>query len=159
MDKVNPTVVPFPARPELTPDERRSLRCLVGMVIPASQTYQVPGADDDRIFRDIETSLGRDADGVRAALARLDALGKGVFGDLTPAARDAAVKAFREQSPALATVIEEVTVRCYYRDDRVMQSIGMEPRPPFPKGFEVEPGDLSLLDPVRARPPIWREVP
>lgn len=159
MNTVTPTVIPFPPRPELTSDESRSLCCLVGMVIPASEAYQVPGADDDRIFRDIQSSLGRDADAVRSALARLNELGGGVFADLSPTARDVAVTAFRESSPALAAVIEEVTVRCYYRDDRVMRAIGMEPRPPFPKGYEVEPGDLSLLDPVRARQKIWRDVP
>ena len=53
-------------------------------------------------------------------------------------------------------MIEAVTARCYYRDDRVMASIGIEVRPPFPEGYAVEEGDLSLLDPVRARGPIWR---
>jgi len=47
---------------------------------------------------------------------------------------------------------------CYYRDDRVMRSLGLEPRSPFPKGHVVEQGDWSLLDPVKARPPIWRKV-
>jgi hypothetical protein len=32
-------------------------------------------------------------------------------------------------------------------------------RAPFPKGFELEAGDLSLLDPVRARPKVYRDVP
>jgi hypothetical protein len=32
----------------------------------------------------------------------------------------------------------------------------MEARPPFPQGFSVEQGDWSLLDPVRARAPMWR---
>jgi len=40
----------------------------------------------------------------------------------------------------------------------VMHSLGQEPRPPFPKGHVVEQGDLALLEPVRARPPIWRKV-
>ena len=48
-------------------------------------------------------------------------------------------------------------VQCYYRDDRVMRSLGMEARAPFPKGFEVPAGDYGLLDPVRARGPIWRD--
>jgi hypothetical protein len=39
-----------------------------------------------------------------------------------------------------------------------MQSLGLEPRPPFPKGHVVEQGDWSLLDPVRARPPMYRGV-
>ena len=63
---------------------------------------------------------------------------------------------FRADEPELAGVMEAVTARCYYRDDRVMASIGIEIRPPFPEGYEVEAGDLSLLDPVRARGPIWR---
>ena len=39
-----------------------------------------------------------------------------------------------------------------------MRSLEMEARAPFPKGFEVEAGDWSLLDPVRARSPIWRDA-
>jgi hypothetical protein len=47
---------------------------------------------------------------------------------------------------------------CYYQDDQVVVALGMEARPPFPKGNVVEPGDLSLLDPVRARKQIYRDV-
>ena len=60
---------------------------------------------------------------------------------------------------SLADVLMAVTVRCYYGDDRVMRSFGMEPRAPYPQGHEVEQGDWSLLEPVRARGPIWRGVP
>ena len=56
-------------------------------------------------------------------------------------------------------MLELAVSRCYYRDDRVMRSIGMELRPPFPRGFDVAPGDWSLLDPVRARGRIWRDAP
>jgi hypothetical protein len=42
-------------------------------------------------------------------------------------------------------------------DDRVMRSLGMEPRPPFPEGFEMGQGDWSLLDPVRARAKLYRD--
>ena len=31
-------------------------------------------------------------------------------------------------------------------------------RPPFPKGFDVEQGDWSLLDPVKRRGTIYRPV-
>jgi hypothetical protein len=54
--------------------------------------------------------------------------------------------------------LTRIILQCYYRDDRVMRSLGMEPRPLFPKGFEVEQGDWSLLDPVRARPTLYRDV-
>ena len=88
----------------LTESEIPDLRCLAGMIIPASAKYGVPGADDETIFSDIVNSIGRD------------------------------------------------------RDDRVMVSLGLEPRPPFPEGHVLEQGDWSLLDPVRSRRPFWRQV-
>ena len=51
-----------------------------------------------------------------------------------------------------------IIAQCYYRDDRVMRSLEMEPRSPFPQGFEVEQGDWSLLDPVKRRGRIYRQV-
>ena len=50
------------------------------------------------------------------------------------------------------------TVTCYYQDDRVLAAIGLEARPPFPKGYDVPAGDLSLLEPVRRRGSIVREA-
>lgn len=40
----------------------------------------------------------------------------------------------------------------------VLRSLDMEPRPPFPKGFAVEQGDWSLLEPVKRRGRLYREV-
>jgi hypothetical protein len=39
-----------------------------------------------------------------------------------------------------------------------MIALGIEARPPFPKGNEVTSGDLSLLNPVRERKQIYRDV-
>ena len=61
------------------------------------------------------------------------------------------------ERPALAT-LRRVILQCYYRDDRVVRALGREARPPFPKGNVLEQGDWSLLDPVRARPKMWRDV-
>ena len=55
-------------------------------------------------------------------------------------------------------VLTRIVLLCYYRDDRVMVSLGLEVRPPFPKGHVVEQGDWSLLDPVRSRRPFWRSA-
>jgi hypothetical protein len=56
-------------------------------------------------------------------------------------------------------VIVALVAQRYYRDDRVMRSLGMEARPPFPLGFELQDGDWSLLDPVRARRLLYRDIP
>jgi hypothetical protein len=59
---------------ELTQAEIESLRRLAGVMLPSSQAYRVPGADDPVIFADIIRSLGRDAKDVRKALAMLQAM-------------------------------------------------------------------------------------
>jgi hypothetical protein len=45
----------------------------------------------------------------------------------------------------------------YYQNGRVMEALGLEPRPPHPAGYEMEPGDLTLLEAVRRRPRMYRE--
>jgi len=143
----------------LSADQRGSLRCLAEMIIPASAEYGVPSAGDAVIFADILRSLGRDAEHVVAVLRTLDALAGGVFADLDAARRESVAARLRETGGDALMYLSRIVLQCYYRDDRVMRSLGMEVRPPFPKGFEVEQGDWSLLDPVRARQPFFREVP
>jgi hypothetical protein len=142
----------------LSGDQRRSLQCLAEMMIPASAEFGVPSAGDDAIFADILQSLGRDAGHVTAVLQALDAMSGGPFADLDPQRRDTVAAQLRETGGEALTYLTRIILQCYYRDDRVMRSLGMEPRPPFPKGFEVEQGDWSLLDPVRARPKLYRDA-
>jgi hypothetical protein len=142
----------------LSPEEARTLRCVAGMMIPASARHGVPGADDPVIFADIVRSLGRDIAHVRAALGRLDELAGGDFAG-NASRRAEAVARFRAEGGAPEMFLNRAVLQCYYRDDRVMRALGMDPRPPFPRGFAVEQGDWSLLDPVRARAPFWRKAP
>ena len=143
----------------LSVDQRRSLQCLAEMIIPASAEFNVPGAGDDLVFADILRSFGRDADHVVAALQKLDTLSNGVFADLDESRRNEVAARLQQTGGDALKYLTRIILQCYYRDDRVMRSLGMEPRPPFPRGFEVEQGDWSLLDPVRARPKLYRPVP
>ena len=128
------------------------------MMIPASAEYGVPSAADDAIFGDILQSIGPDAGHVTAVLEALDAMSGSPFADLNPQRRDAIAAQLRETGGEALVYLTRIILQCYYRDDRVVRSLGMEPRPPFPKGFEVEQGDWSLLDPVRARPTLYRDI-
>jgi len=71
--------------------------------------------------------------------------------------RDGSVP-FKQEAGAPLGALNRVVLLCYYRDDRVMRSLGQEPRSPFSKGHVVEQGDWSLLDPVRKRAPMWRRA-
>jgi hypothetical protein len=142
----------------LTEAESADLRCLAGMIIPPSVKYGVPGADDATIFTDIVNSIGRDADRVHEALATLHNVAGGQFAALDVTRRAEVAAKLREDGGGAVGVLTRIVLLCYYRDDRVMASLGLEARPPFPKGHEIEQGDWSLLDPVRARQPFWRPV-
>lgn len=140
----------------LTPREAECLACIAAQMIPASAAYGVPGADDPVIMADMVASLGRDRDGLLRLLAVVDEAAGDALAAL-PRDRQAALLArLRAELPGGLAVAEAVVTRAYYRDARVLRALGVEPRPPFPKGFEVEPVDLSLLDPVRQRGAIWR---
>jgi hypothetical protein len=143
---------------KLTPEQIRDLRALAGMIIPSSAAYDVPGADDEKIFSDILRSFERDRDDIGRALAHLVTLSGGGFAELEPKRRVEVAAAFRETGGAPLAALVRVVLLCYYRDDRVMRSLGQEPRSPFPGGHVVEQGDWSLLDPVRARPSMYRRV-
>jgi hypothetical protein len=142
----------------LTETEISDLRCLAGMIVPASAKYGVPGADDDTIFSDIVNSIGRDAHTIRAALAALRTLAGGSFAALDAMRRAEVATKLRTEGGVAVGVLTRVVLLCYYRDDRVMVSLGLEVRPPFPQGHVVEQGDWSLLDTVRTRKPFWRPV-
>ncbi len=142
----------------LTEAEIADLRCLAGTIVPASAKYGVPGADDETIFADILNSISRNLDQMRAALARLRTLAGGPFATLDPSRRAEVAAKLRAEGSRPVGVLSRIVLLCYYRDDRVMVSLGLEARAPFPKGHVVEQGDWSLLDPVRAREPFWRPV-
>ncbi len=142
----------------LTAAEARDLRALVGMMIPAGSAYGVPGADDELIFADILKNLERDTVDAQTALKQLAGLSGGVFADLAPERRAEVADRFKQEGGAPLASLNRVVLLCYYRDDRVMRSLGQEPRSPFPKGHVVEQGDWSLLDPVKNRAPMWRRA-
>jgi hypothetical protein len=142
----------------LTAAQRDDLRAIAAVMIPASAEFDVPGADDPAIQADIVATLGRDTDLVREALDELAGLAGQPLASLDHIRREAVAADLRAQGGAAVATLARVILQCYYRDDRVVCSLGLEPRPPYPKGHVLEDGDWSLLDPIRARPPMWRRA-
>ena len=142
----------------LTAAQRDDMRAIAAEIIPASLEFDVPGADDSAIQADIVATLGRDAGLVREALDQLARLAGRPLASLDPARREAVAMELRATGGAAVAALTRVVLQCYYRDDRVVRALGLEPRPPYPKGHVLEDGDWSLLDPVRARPPMWRRA-
>ena len=137
----------------LSEAESRDLRRVAGLMVPASSEYKVPGADDPKILADIEKSIGRDMVEMHKALATLSGIA-----DLDDAAAMVRAETFRSAGGPAVAAVERCVLQCYYRDDRVVISLGLEARPPFPLGHTLEQGDWSLLDPVRKRAKMWRDA-
>ncbi|MCH2337695.1 MAG: gluconate 2-dehydrogenase subunit 3 family protein [Pseudomonadales bacterium] len=147
----------------LSEPQREILRALVGSIIPASKDYDTPGANDPLIFKDILVTVHPDADIVASGLEDINQQSmrnhNGVgFADLIASDQRVMVEKLSQAlNPFLRTLVR-IIAQCYYRDDRVMKALGMELRPPFPEGFTVEEGDWTLLEPVRRRGKLYREV-
>jgi hypothetical protein len=149
----------MPDQLSLSPRQRDDLRTIAAMIVPASDEYKVPGADDPVIQADILATLGRDTALVRQALDHLARLAGMPFAELDAAKREATAQKFRSSGGAAAATLVRVVLQCYYRDDRVLRSLGLELRAPFPKGYVLPDGDWSLLDPVKARAGALRRAP
>jgi hypothetical protein len=142
---------------ELTASELRNLQRLAGFMVPAGAEYGVPAADDETIFADIVQSLGRDAEAVRTALATLREIAGEDFCSMAAVKAEAAAMALLGRDDPAVKALGRAVLQCYYRDDRVLRSLNIEPVAPFPRGRTLEQGDWSLLDVVRGRLQMWRD--
>jgi hypothetical protein len=146
----------------LTDEQRRTLSALVNMMIPASEDGRMPGADELDLVAYVTDESGKLVAGIEAGLNILnqhatDAIGQD-FADLSDSDKQQLVDALKLDQPDFVQSLLLQTVVQYYQHDRVVSALGLEPRPPYPEGHTVEPGDLALLDPVRKRSKLYREV-
>jgi hypothetical protein len=142
--------------------QQRTFVAILDMIIPASDDGRFPSAADMDVLGYIAKTDPQLLDTVRTELDQLNAVSEDlygvVFGDAGETHRQGLLDEKRGAEPQFLGGLALQTVTLYYQDDRVMEAIGMEARPPFPKGYEVVAGDLSLLDPVRARGQVYRDV-
>ena len=138
--------VPAVVAGEFTFEESAALTLIVDCIIPASPRRGLPAASDAPILRGILEGASQRAAELSTALQ--------AFAGLARHDPQHACTAFRQRFPEAARILQMLTAQSYYRDPRVMRALGMEARPPFPRGFDLDPGDWSLLDPVRGRPPF-----
>jgi hypothetical protein len=142
-----------------TADERRALVCVLDALIPPSADGRMPGAGAAGVGTHVEAVLRTLPDlramvveGLREIDVQARAQHERPFVELREDER-AALVAMQGFSYAL---VPHAYIG-YYQQDRVLEAIGVEPRPPHPEGYAVPAGDLSLLEPVRARGTRYRD--
>jgi len=149
------------ADPGLTPARRETLRAVLGLLVPPSPDGRLPGAADlPQVLRHTETIAAEPAvrDGLDALEHEATARYGAAFAALDQAGRSTLLDEFAARHPAVLHRLGLETVTCYYQQDGVIEGLGMEARPPFPTGYQVISGDLTLLGPVIARGKIYRDA-
>lgn len=149
-------------RPERSLPEAaaRTLDAVLDCVIPPSDDGRLPGAGALGLGAHVEAGFGDGVAGLLPAFAALDAraadLGLAGFADLAPGMRMQVVAAYAAEDPGFLPGLVFHTYAGYYQNPVVQIALGLEGRPPHPKGYTMGADDPGLLDPVRARPALYR---
>ena len=134
------------------------LKRLFDKIIPASADERFPSAADSQIFVVFLASSHQFRVLISKAILLLQEFSGSDYCQLSEVDADRVTQQFYANRTGPVTTLLSLLTQCYYRDDRVLDAIGLEPRAPYPEGFEVENGDWGLLDPVKSRGRIYRVV-
>ena len=150
--------------PGFSRDAERLLASVLDEIIPPSDDGKFPGAGALGLAGFVERNLQGTPElrpVIEQGLSALEELAKsrGARGFAALPRRDKrdVLRELAATQPAFVPGLILHTYAGYYQNSRVIEALGLEPRPPYPEGYELEAGDLTLLEPVRRRPKMYRE--
>ena len=146
----------------LSAEQRTLLDAMLDRLIPAEGA--MPGAGEIGAAEYIDGVVGRSArlarmfgDGLRRV--ELAAAERGAsFVEMSGEAQDHVLRGIEVNESAFFETLLGHAYNGYYSNPEVVDALGLEARPPQPRGHEVEFGDFSALDAVAARGTAYREV-
>ena len=139
------------------------LTSVLNRLVPAAGAF--PGAGDLDVVSYLDRVVGQSA-----TLKRLFAQGlvqitltsqaqyAQPFTALLEGQRDAVLRYVEATAPEFFEALVTHTYSGYYSHPTIVRLLGMEGWPPQPRGHHLEPLDLSLLDNIKQRLPIYRQV-
>ena len=134
-------------------DQKAILTALLNTLIPPSDDGHLPGAGNLDLREFMNNVLNPDFN--RVVLNAISSLGEEFLALSTDARVDRVSALSNNLSEEFAQLYTQA-LAVYYRQDAVLRGIGSREGPPFPRGNEVADGDMSLLDPVIAKPKHYR---
>ena len=146
----------------LSPQQRALLDAVLDRLIPTQGA--MPGAgqagtadyldgivgDSPRLARLFSAGLRS----VESAAARRGAS----FVEMTGDQQDEVLRSVESNKSAFFETLLMHTYNGYYSNPQVVEALGLEPRPPQPRGHAIELGDFGDLDVVVARGTAYREA-
>ncbi len=144
---------------ELSKEEYRVLTSVLDEIIPPSTDGRLLGAGQLGLAGYVVEALQKTPELVAMVAQGLSELDNQARSRNAPGfaalAREDKLRLLNEWRFLLPLTLHTYTG--YYQHAQVMEALGLEARPPHPKGYHMEPNDLSLLDPVRRRANLYRE--
>ena len=144
-------------------EQQATLAAVLDTIIPPSADGRLPGAGELGLATHVERGLAQVPALLPVIAQGLDSLDglalqrdASSFVALLPGERSAVLAELAAAQPGFLGPIVFHTYVGYYQHPRALAAVGLEPRPPHPKGHALEPGDFGLLDAVRSRGPIYR---
>lgn len=140
-------------------DEERTLASVLDEIVPRSSDGKLPGAGELGVTAYIDQALRKMPElrpMITQGLAELEELARQRYGRRFPElSKEEKVALLNEQTFMLPLTLH--TYAGYYQNARVVEALGLEARAPHPKGYEMEPNDLTLLENVQRRPKLYRQ--
>lgn len=138
----------------------RVIACVVDTLLPGDDgSPPLPRASEAGVDRALAAIVNSDGGAAhrRAVTAICHAAGDAhSFLRAPSGARSVAVATAERSAPAEVRALVVAALEAYYQSEPVIRAMGWRPQSPQPLGHPVEPLDLSLLDPIRRRAPMWR---
>ena len=143
-------------RAALDPARLATLAAVLDTLVPPDLERGMPGAGALGLAAPLAETLGA-TESLGAALDLLASAAGGDLAALSQEEREALLREAPGLEPGLVRNLVMPTFVAYYEHPEVVAALGLEARPPYPRGYDLAPGDLGLLDPVRRRAPLYRE--
>jgi hypothetical protein len=139
------------------------LNDVLNRLIPATDDF--PGAGDLGVASYVDTVVGRSAElkrlfaqGLTHIAMTSQALQGQEFIDLADDRKDTVLRQVETLHPVFFEALVQHTYSGYYSHPTVIRLLGLEARPPQPRGYHLEPLDLTLLDRVKQHGPLYRQA-
>ncbi len=143
------------------PEAQRTLTAVLDEIVPPREDG-LPGAGGLGLATYVAERLGEGAPHVAAGLGELErrAREQGAT-EYAAAPAEQRVEWLNQVAAARPGFLESLIFHSYggyYQHPRVVEALGVPPRPPYPEGYPLEAGDLTRLEAVRSGPRRYRQV-
>ena len=139
------------------------MRCVLDRIIPPNG--ELPGAGELGLVGYIDQIIGRSTDLKQMfgnALSQIEIISNSCFmKDFERLIEEQQVEVLcqlEKHEPKVMEALVRYAYYGYYSNPRILDYVKVGSKPPQPTGYHVEPDDFTLLDKVKNRGRIYREI-